>query len=68
MFNFLTWFIIVEHEEEVDQPGQLHGLEHLADEAELAEVDHKPGLLLRDLPQGEPLHGGDVALGRKLRS
>ena len=38
----LTWFIVVEHEEELDKPGQLDCLEHLSDEAQLAEVNHEP--------------------------
>ena len=37
-----TWFIIVEHEEELDEPGQLHGLEHLSNEPQLAEIDDEP--------------------------
>lgn len=37
-----TWFIVVEHEEELDEPGQLNCLEHLSDEAQLAEVNHEP--------------------------
>ena len=54
---FLTWFVIVKHQEEVDQPRQLHRLEHLTDEAQLTEVYHEPGLLFRNLPQGEVFHG-----------
>ena len=59
---FFTWFIIVEHEEEVDQPGQLHRLEHLTNESKLTEVNHKPRFLLSYLGQGKVLHDGDEAL------
>ena len=37
-----TWFIVVEHEEELDEPGQLDCLEHLSNEAQLAEVNDEP--------------------------
>ena len=37
-----TWFIVVEHEEELDEPGQLDCLEHLPDEPQLAEIDDEP--------------------------
>ena len=55
--SFLTRLVIVEHEEEVDQPGKFYGLEHLANKAQLAEVNDKPRLLLRNLPQGKMFHG-----------
>ena len=54
---FLTRLVIVEHEEEVDQPGQFHRLEHLPNEAKLAEVYNKPGLLFCNFPKGETFHG-----------
>ena len=52
----LTGLVIVEHEEEVDKPGQLHRLEHLPDEAQLTEVYNEPGLLLCNLSQGKIFH------------
>ena len=55
--TLLTRLVIVEHEEEVDQPGQLHRLEHLSNEAQLAEVYYKPGLLFSNLPEGKTFHG-----------
>ena len=55
----MTWFVVVEHQEELNQPGKLCRLEHLPDEAKLAEVDHKPGLLLCSLLQSKMLHDGD---------
>ena len=58
----LTWFVIVKHQEEVDQPRQLHRLEHLPDEAQLAEIYHEPGLLLRNLSQGKVFHRRDKIL------
>ena len=61
-FHFLTWFIVVKHEEEIDKPRQLQGFEHLSNKTELTEVYHKPRLLLRDSTQGKLLHGGDVTL------
>ena len=39
------WLVIVEHEEELDQGGQVSALEQLAYEAKLAVVYHKPGKL-----------------------
>ena len=38
----IHWFIVVEHEEELDKPGQLDCLEHLSDEPQLAEIDDEP--------------------------
>ena len=38
----IHWFIVVEHEEELDEPGQLDCLEHLSDEPQLAEIDDEP--------------------------
>ena len=61
--TLLTRLVIVEHEEEVDQPGQLHRLEHLSNEAQLAEVYYKPGLLFSNLPEGKTFHGWYEILG-----
>ena len=38
-----TWLVIVEHEEEVDQPRQVHRLEHLPGKSQPAKVYNKPG-------------------------
>ena len=38
----ITWFIVVEHKEELNKPRQLDCLEHLSDEAKLTEVNDKP--------------------------
>ena len=40
--KIFTWFIVVKHEEELDEPGQLDCLEHLSDEPQLAEIDDEP--------------------------
>ena len=42
MQNPITWFIVVEHKEELNKPRQLDCLEHLSDEAKLTEVNNKP--------------------------
>ena len=34
--------VVVEHEEELDQSGQVRALEQLPDKPQLAVVDHKP--------------------------
>ena len=38
----ITWFIVVEHKEELNKPRQLDCLEHLSNEAKLTEVNYEP--------------------------
>lgn len=57
----VDWFVGVEHDEKLDQPRQLDALEHFADEAELAELDHKPRLVVGDFIVGVLQHDGEKA-------
>ena len=50
--------VVVEHDEELNEPGKVDGSEELADEAELAEVDDKPRLLLQGFLEGKVFHDG----------
>ena len=57
-----TWLIIVKHQEEVNQPGKLHRLEHLSNESQLTKVNHKPWLLLSNFTQGKMFHSRNITL------
>ena len=57
-----TWLIIVKHQEEVNQPGKLHRVEHLSNESQLTKVNHKPWLLLSNFTQGKMFHGRNITL------
>lgn len=51
----------VEHDEELHQPWQLDALEHFADEAELAELDDEPRLVVGYFVVGEFQHDAEEA-------
>ena len=53
---FTTWFVIVKHQKELDQPGKFHRIKHFPNESKLTEVDHEPGFLLGDSFQREMFH------------
>ena len=40
--ELVSGFVVVEHDQELVEDGQVDGLEHLADEPELAEVQDEP--------------------------
>ena len=40
---FCTWFVFVEHEQELTEQGKINCLEHLPDETQRTEVNYEPG-------------------------
>ena len=40
--KLISGFVVVEHDQELDEDRQLGGLEHLANEPKLAKVQHEP--------------------------
>ena len=40
--KIFTWFIVVKHEEELNEPRKFHRFEHLSNETQLTKVNNKP--------------------------
>ena len=40
---FCTWFVFVEHEQELTEQGKVNCLEHLPDETQRTKVNYEPG-------------------------